>query len=193
MTIFQRKLVQELKQIYPITIKQQTQQQQHQSKRYCIAGTELPLDLFWGHAIHEDEVSAALGFVAHALVLFSKYVAVALRHRMVCNSSRSAIQDDGTSMCASEVNGGGGAFNNNNNNNQENRMEILPLFLGRSVERQQLERGMILLHRNVDCLAQSQGMHLRRGGVGEGQQQQQPQQHLLAKLQQVFDHIVEGK
>jgi hypothetical protein len=189
MTIFQRKLVQELKQIYPITIKQQTQQQQHQSKRYCIAGTELPLDLFWGHAIHEDEVSAALGFVAHALVLLSKYLAVALRHRMVCNSSRSAIQDDGTSMCASEVNGGG-AFNNNNNN-QGNRMEILPLFLGRSVERQQLERGMILLHRNVDCLAQSQGMHLRhRDGSVEGQ----PQQHLLAKLQQVFDHIVgEGK
>lgn len=120
MTLFQRKLVQELQQIYPITIKGQPQAQQHQLKRYCIAGAEMPLDLFWGHAINEDEVSAALGFVAHALVLLSKYLAVALRHRMVCNSSRSAIQDDGTSTAAMD----------NGLINPEHKMEFCLSFWG---------------------------------------------------------------
>lgn len=144
----------------------------------------MPLDLFWGHAINEDEVSAALGFVAHALVLLSKYLAIALRHRMVCNSSRSAIQDDGTSTAAMD----------NGLINPEHKMEILPLFLGRLAERQQLERGMILLHRNVDCLAKSQGMMLRNNnGEGQQQQQQPQQQHLLAKLQQVFDNVIQGR
>lgn len=53
---------------------------------------------------------------------------------------------------------------------------------------------MILLHRNVDCLAKSQGMMLRNNnGEGQQQQQQPQQQHLLAKLQQVFDNVIQGR
>ena len=144
-TVYQKRLVKELQQIYPITCKNQD--------RYWIASAELPLDLFRGQ-VHEDEISAALGFLAHALVLLSKYLNIPVRHRIVCNSSRSAIQDaDGT---------------------------ILPLFLSRVAERQQLERGLSLLYRNVGCLAQSQGLIITE------------EQHILAKLRHVYDKVVCG-
>jgi Vacuolar sorting 38 and autophagy-related subunit 14 len=139
--LYQKRLVQDLQQIYPISCKS--------NDRYWIANAELPLDLFRGQ-VHEDEISAALGFLAQSLVLLSKYLNVALRHRIVCNSSRSAVQDaDGT---------------------------ILPLFLSRVAERHQLERGLMLMHRNVDCLAQSQGL------VSE-------ESHILAKLDLVYDKV----
>jgi hypothetical protein len=134
----------DLQQIYPISCKN--------NDRYWIANAELPFDLFRGQ-VHEDEISAALGFLAQSLVLLSKYLNVALRHRMVCNSSRSAVQDaDGT---------------------------ILPLFLSRVAERYQLERGLLLMHRNVDCMALSQGLVF-------------DETHILAKLDRVYDNIVFG-
>ena len=143
-SFYQRKLVKDLQQIYPISCKN--------SNRYWIANAELPFDLFRGQ-VHEDEISAALGFLAQSVVLLSKYLNVALRHRIVCNSSRSAVQDaDGT---------------------------ILPLFLSRVAERYQLERGLVLMHRNLGCMAQSQGL------VSE-------ETHILAKLDRVYDKIISG-
>ena len=59
----------------------------------------------------------------------SKYLSIPLRYRIVCNSSRSAIQEDGTT--------------------------ILPLFQSRVVERYFLDRGMFLLDRNVESIAKS--------------------------------------
>jgi Vacuolar sorting 38 and autophagy-related subunit 14 len=138
----QRQLVKELCQIYPIISKNQD--------RFWIANAELPLDLFRG-LVHEDEISAALGFIAHSLSLLSKYLHVVLRHRIICNSSRSGIRDaDGS---------------------------LLPLFLSRSSERSQIERGMILLHRNISCLAQSRGIVLSES-------------HILAKLNQVYEIVL---
>lgn len=143
--LHKRRLVKDLQQIYPVTNKNHD--------RYWIANAELPLDLFRGQ-VHEDEISAALGYLAHCLVMMSKYLNVALRHKIVCNSSRSAIQDaDGT---------------------------ILPLFLSRVAERQQLERGLVLLHRSVDCLSLSQG--LVPGN----------EPHILAKLSNVYDKVISG-
>ena len=144
-SLHKRRLVKDLQQIYPVTNKNKD--------RYWIANAELPLDLFRGQ-VHEDEISAALGYLAHCLVMMSKYLDVALRHKIVCNSSRSAIQDaDGT---------------------------ILPLFLSRVAERQQLERGLVLLHRSVDCLFQSQGLVLCNDA------------HILAKLSHVYDKVIAG-
>ena len=143
--LHQRRLVKDLQQIYPVTSKNHD--------RYWIATAELPLDLFRGQ-VHDDEISAALGYLAHCLVLMSKYLNVALRHKIVCNSSRSAVQDaDGT---------------------------ILPLFLSRVAERVQLERGFVLLHRNVDCLSLSQGMVLHNND----------ESHILAKLNQVYTRVL---
>lgn len=154
-SVNQRKLVKELQQIYPVTGKQTTE------LRFWIAGAELSVDLFRGQ-VHEDEISAALGFLAHSVVLLAKYLNVPLRHRIVCNSSRSAIQDsDG---------------------------KILPLFLSRVAERPQLERGQVLLHRNVDCLAQSRGIR----GSSNNEDQPQQRQHILVKLRDVYDRVIYG-
>ena len=114
------KLLKQLRAIYPI----QCVPEQH----YVIRGIELPPDLHVG-LVTEDEISAALGYICHSLVMMSKYLSIPLRYRIVCNSSRSAIQEDGTT--------------------------ILPLFQSRVVERYFLDRGMFLLDRNVESIAKS--------------------------------------
>lgn len=139
------KLLKELQQIYSITNKK--------GDRYTIAGAELPGDIFGGET-SEDEISAALGFLAHSLVMMSKYLTIPLRHRIVCNSSRSAIQEEGAN--------------------------ILPLFLARNGERQPLERGMVLLHRNVDCIANSRGIEYGKSS------------HILAKVKQIYQEVLKS-
>jgi len=140
--LYQVKLLAELQQIYPIVYKV--------GERYEIAGAELPIDIFGGE-ISEDETSAALGFLAHSLVMMSKYLSIPLRYRIVCNSSRSAIQEEGRN--------------------------ILPLFLARNCERQPLEHGLVLLHRNVDCIAKSRGLECRGN-------------HILVKVQAIYQKVL---
>ena len=48
----------------------------------------------------KKKFSAALGFLCHSIVMISKYLAIALRYRIVCNSSRSAVQQDATTVFA---------------------------------------------------------------------------------------------
>ncbi|KAL7566284.1 hypothetical protein ACA910_013613 [Epithemia clementina (nom. ined.)] len=91
----------------------------------------------------DDELSAVLGALSHVVLLLAKYLGVPLRYRIFSNSSRSAIQDD--------------------------RGIIHPLFLARPVEREQVAQGLVLLDRNVTCIAQSRGVLLQRT----------PTQHLL--------------
>jgi hypothetical protein len=117
------KLLKELRVIYPI--------QCMSEHRYFIRGLELPSDLHNGD-VSEDEVSAALGFVCHSLVMISKYLSIPLRYRIICNSSRSAVQDD--------------------------EVDILPLFQARVVEASQLDRGMTLLELNVECILKNRGI-----------------------------------
>ena len=116
------KILRDLRHIYPISIAQG-------EERYSIRDLRIPADMHAG-GVTEDELSAALGFLCHLISLMSKYMGVQLRYRVFCNSSRSAIQDDG------------GA--------------ILPLFQARAVERDQLDYSFLLLHRNVECILATQ-------------------------------------
>ena len=140
------KLLKDLRSIYPISIPQG-------EDKYSIRGLRVPADIHAG-GVGEDELSAALGFLCHLISLMSKYMGIQLRYRVVCNSSRSAIQDDS------------GA--------------ILPLFQARAVERDQLDYGVLMLHRNVECILKTRNIEY------------QSQEHILVKLNLVFTTIVDG-
>lgn len=122
--------------------------------RYSIRGLRVPADIHAG-GVGEDELSAALGFSCHLISLMSKYMGVQLRYRVIFNSSRSAIQDDA------------GA--------------ILPLFQARAVERDQLDYGVLMLHRNVECILKTRHIEY------------ESQEHILVKLNLVFTTIVDGE
>ena len=120
------KLIRELSSIYPIT-------KDSDGKNYFICGLRLPVDGLWASIVPEEEISAALGYVCHLLVMMSKYLDVPLRHRIYANSSRSAIAQDGGSA-------------------------IFPLFRARVIEREELEYGLVLLDADVECLLKSRGV-----------------------------------
>jgi len=136
--------LQELHDIYPI--------HSFSENRYSIRGLELPLDIY-DSVVSEEEISAALGFLCHLLVMVAKYLSIPFRYRIVCNSSRSAIQDDGRG--------------------------VLPLFQARMVDREKLERGILLLERNVDCLL----LHRNVNSL--------PSDHILYKVKRLFDHTID--
>jgi hypothetical protein len=139
------KLFRELRTIFPVTVSL--------DQRYLIVGLEIPLDLYAG-TVSEEEVSASLGYLAHLVAMMSKYLALPLRYRLHCNSSRSAIQDD--------------------------RASAFPLFQGRTVERGQLEYGVRLLDRNVECICRSKGIRLPAKA------------HVLAKVKRVYEYMIDG-
>lgn len=140
------KLLEELRIIYPI--------RGQAEETWFIRGQEIPKDLHSG-SVSEEEISAALGFLCHSIVMISKYLSIALRYRIVCNSSRSAVQEDATTM--------------------------LPLFQARMVERDALDRAMILLERNVVCI-----LKMRRISYSEDS-------HILCKVNRIYDNIVDGR
>ena len=123
-------------------------------KGYLIRDLRLPVDIYTT-TVPEEEISAALGFCCHLVFMTSKYLTISLRYRLFCNSSRSAIQMDANTF--------------------------LPLFTARSVEREQLERGMDLLGANVDCILMNLGIDFT------------PKSHVLARVKRIFDHVVEGE
>jgi len=98
-------------------------------------------------------ISTALGFVCHLVFMCSKYLSIPLRYRLVCNSSRSAVQDDGHG--------------------------VLPLFKERVVEKEDLDRAIVLLERNIECLLLTKGFAFN------------PQSHILAKLDFLFVKLTE--
>lgn len=122
--------------------------------RYLIRGLEIPLELFPGSSVPEDVVSAALGFLCHLVHLMSKYLGVHLRYRLHCQSSRSAIQDE--------------------------RAATYPLFQGRPMEREQLEYGIHLLDKNIECICRARGIRLS------------PKLHILAKTMLIYENVIEG-
>ena len=111
------KVLRDLRQIYPI--------QRLPDSVYTIGGLHLPSDLN-NPNVPDAVVSTALGYVCHLVYMCSKYLRAPLRYRLFCNSSRSAVQDDGVA--------------------------VYPLFRERVVEQEQFDRACTLLSRNVECL-----------------------------------------
>eukprot|EP00980_Cylindrotheca_fusiformis_P030697 scaffold25265_cov122-Cylindrotheca_fusiformis.AAC.3 len=111
-------LFRDLQTIYPISIDPQ--------KGFLIRDLRLPVDLKTT-TVTDEELSAALGFACHLIFIMSKYLSVGLRHKLFCNSSRSAVQQDGSAA-------------------------VYPLFAVRGVEREKLDNGLVLLGENVDCI-----------------------------------------
>jgi Vacuolar sorting 38 and autophagy-related subunit 14 len=120
------RLIKELSTIYPITV----EVEQH----YFIRGLGIPSELYTGSSVADDATSAALGFLTHLISLLSKYTGVHIRYKLICQSSRSAIQDEYGST--------------------------YPLFLGRPAERENVEYAVHLLDRNIDCLCRALGIRL---------------------------------
>jgi hypothetical protein len=118
---------------------------------YTIRGIPLPIDM---HSLvaSEEVISAGLGFVSHLVTMCSKYLEVPLRYRLICNSSRSAVRDD--------------------------NFDVYPLFKERVIEKEQFDRGMVLLHRNIDHLLNVQNIP---------QQIRSNHPHILSKLLLIFD------
>jgi hypothetical protein len=139
------KLLKELQTIYPI---------QSHAESFFIRGQEIPSALHAGN-VSEEEISAALGFLCHTLVMMSKYLGISLGYRIVCNSSRSAVQQDAVT--------------------------ILPLFQARVVEKDDLDRAMTLLHRNVACLLKTRDISYSETS------------HILSKVKRIYDKIVDGR
>lgn len=109
----------------------------------------MPKDL---HSLSDELISAGLGFVCLAIIMCSKYLSIPLRYRLIFNSSRSAIREDSN---------------------------VFPLFKERVVERDQFDRGILLLHRNIDHLLQKRGLKSKTSD----------QDHILAKVGLLLNHI----
>lgn len=121
---------------------------------YTIHGIQLPNDM---HSLtaSDEIISAGLGFVCLAVIMCSKYLSLPLRYRLIFNSSRSAVRD-----CD---------------------FDVFPLFKERVVEKEQFDRAIVLLHRNIDYLLESQGVQLVL---------RNERTHILHKLELLFDNVI---
>ena len=112
------KMLKDLREIYPI--------QSLSNDRYAIRGLELPI----GMNFVDDHVSSALGFTCHLVYMSSKYLSIPLRYRLICNASRSAVQDGDI---------------------------VYPLFRT-NTERPQFDRAVHLLEKDIECLLKLRGV-----------------------------------
>jgi len=159
-------LLQQLQLIFPVklaavhvTANPPDDYPQHQ---YTIAGLPLPEDIH-NLTVTDDEVSTALGFLCHFISLTSKYLAIPLRYTVVCKWSRSAILFD-------QGRDGGNASK-----------VVHPLFRERGViDREQLDYGLMLLERNVNCLLHTKEVEFRPGW------------NILAKMDRLLMQVIEG-
>ena len=132
---------------------------QHQ---FTIAGIPLPDDVHHP-ATSDDQISTALGFTCHLMVLLSKYLDLPMRSKIVCKFSRSAIIDEGRE-------------------DDKSAAVVYPLFRERGVvDREQLDHGLVLLTRNCDDL-------LRRRQVEFG-----VEWNILAKLDRLISSLIDTK
>lgn len=169
----QMKLLRELETIYPITL--------DSKKGYMIRNLRLPVDIYTT-GVPEDEVSAALGFCCHLIAMLSKYLICPLRYKLVCNSSRSAIQLGESSILAGSDSSSAGRSNGQDSAGASlANANIRPLFMARSVEREQLDQGLKALGANVDGMLISHGITFT------------PNSHILARVQRIFDHVLKGE
>ena len=114
----------DLQAVYPIT--------QELNQQYRIRGLLLHCNLSTGTP--DDELSAAVGHLAHLVSMMAKFLHVQLRYLISFQASSSCIQDD--------------------------RGQIFPLFTGRSVDKNLFETGFSLLGRNVDFLCETRSIKI---------------------------------
>ena len=139
---------------------------QHQ---YTIANLPIPDDIH-NPTVTDDQVSAALGFVCHLVVLVSKYLGIPLRYTLVCKFSRSAV------LFVDQYQSG-------NSTTKLSSRVVYPLFRERGViDREQLDYGLLLLGRNIDCL-----LRTRRVDVDY-----RVEWNVLAKMNKLMMHVIEG-
>eukprot|EP00970_Alexandrium_tamarense_P005199 scaffold845_cov199-Alexandrium_tamarense.AAC.12 len=164
------RLLRQLQLVFPIrlcTLPQIATSPQQLNHQYTIAGLALPDDVH-NSSSTDDQVSMALGLTCHLVSLTSKYLSIPLRYRMVCKFSRSAIIDEL----------GRGGMNGINN---KSSAVIYPLFRERGVvDPLQLEYGLVLLTRDVDCLLRTRRVEYHRDW------------NVLAKMDRLMKQIIGG-
>jgi hypothetical protein len=119
---------------------------------FTICGIPIPKNM---HSLSasDEVISAGLGFVCLVVIMCSKYLSIPLCYRLIFNSSRSAVRED---------------------------FEVYPLFKERVVEKEQFDRGIILLNRNIDHLLGMQGVTLTKDI---------DTMHILSKVDLLLRHI----
>lgn len=124
-----RTLLQNLASIYPISPPRtalKSAQTHHPLMCFTIRGLRLPNNFNnILTSFDEEQVSTALGYVCHLLLIISKYLEVPLRYRMIYRASRSVICDDVTASSQ------------------------FPLYF-RNMEERRFELGVILLGKNIE-------------------------------------------
>jgi len=119
---------------------------------FTICGLPIPKDMHCLSA-SDEIISAGLGFVCLVIIICSKYLSVPLRYRLIFNSSRSAVRED---------------------------FEVYPLFKERVVEKEQFDRGIVLLNRNIDHLLEMRGVTLTKESASI---------HILSKVDLLLRYI----
>ena len=128
----QLKLISELQSIYPI--------EKGENNIYLIRGLELPSD----HTLLEDDyIATVLSYIVHLLVLLAKYLEIPLRYPLAYASSRSLIREPVLTASTHTMN--------------PNLSATFPLYR-KGAEREKFEKGLVLLHKNVEQIANLVGV-----------------------------------
>jgi hypothetical protein len=116
-----RKLVSQLMRIYPISSSPSTKDE---PRMYTIRGIRLPNANLINY--EEEQISTALGYCGHLVLMLSKYLQVPLRYRIIYRASRSDICDDVVQSFSQ-----------------------FPLFF-RNADERRFQCGCILLNKNIE-------------------------------------------
>jgi len=165
-------LVMQLRCIFPIRVTHNDSSVIHPpnypKQQYMIANLPFPDDIHTP-IVSDDQISAALGYVCQLVALASKYLDIPLRYTLICKASRSAVLfvsiGEVTSFSSSSRGG-----------------MVYPLFRERGViDREQLDYGLTLLDRNVNCLLRVRNVSYRNDW------------NLLAKIDRLLVHVIDGE
>lgn len=162
----QLSLLAELRTLYPIT------EQDRGARRYAIRGIGLPpADALL--TAPEEQVSTALGYTAHAVLLAAKYLGVPLRFAIAHLGSRSSMRDE---VLGSGVGGAAREW---------------PLFWKGAPDKDGVRVALRMLHRDVAQLLASQGIappELLPGGAGAAA----PSAHILVSLARLYSVLLDA-
>jgi hypothetical protein len=177
-------LVQQLRCIFPIRVTHNDTSAIHPpnypKQQYMIANLPFPDDIHTP-IVSDDQISSALGYVCQLVALVSKYLDVPLRYTLICKASRSAILfvsiGEVTTTSSSMM-----LSSSSSSSSSSSRGMVYPLFRERGViDREQLDYGITLLDRNVNCL-------LRVRNVSYSNEW-----NLLAKIDRLLVHVIDGE
>ena len=154
------KIIVELKRIYPIV-----ELTGHREHIYSIRGLQLPgKDL---RSYEEDQISTALGYICHLVLLLSDFFDINLRYEPVHRGSRSFIRDN---FAANHIS----PTTTTNTNTVAINMDY-PLFWS-GVDRNRFDIAVRYLEHDIDRLLLKRNVILQNGRM-----------HMLAKLLKLFD------